>query len=125
MCTAYPGLTSEFEKNIFIVWVVHGAVDNGGLTDLCVNSSGNYCKYMPNAFSSIGATEAAKIFENFITWFRPFKPSRWRWLREIQYNFLIEKRASEFQELDRAWDSSKLKIDYHLDTYFNANGKKH
>lgn len=115
---------SEVEKNIVVVSSTLDAVDNGGLTDLCVNYSGNYINQIPESFLAVGAIEAAEILTKFVQWFGSFKPSKRRWLREVQFNIRYPKKSAEFDVLDEAWDSTKLKIEYHLEQYINANYKQ-
>ena len=116
---------SEIEKNIIVVSSTLDAIDNGGLTDLCVNYSGNYVNHIENAFSAIGATEAAELLNSFVLWFGRLGPSKWRWLREIQFNFLYSRCSSDFDAIDQNWDSSKFKIEYYLKNYINENCKIH
>ena len=115
---------SEVEKNIVVVSSTLSAIDNGGLTDLCVNYSGNYINHIPKSFAAIGAHEASALLTKFVLWFGSFKPSKLRWLREIQFNYRYPKRSAEFDAIDEAWDSSKLKIEQHLAQYINANYKQ-
>lgn len=115
---------SEVEKNIVVVSSTMNAIDNGGLTDLCVNYSGNYINHIPKAFLAVSANEAYELLNNFVLWFGSFKPSRWRWLREIQFNYRYPKYSAEFDAIDTAWDSVDLKIEQHLEQYINANYKK-
>ena len=114
---------SEVEKNIIVVSSTLGAIDNGGFTDLCVNHSGNYINHIPKSFVAIDAHEASELLTKFVSWFGSFKPSRLRWLREIQFNFRYPKLSAEFDAIDEAWDSSKLQIEQHLEQYINANYK--
>tara|TARA_R110001599_G_C12099461_1_gene646911 strand:- start:128 stop:532 length:405 start_codon:yes stop_codon:yes gene_type:complete len=114
---------SEVEKNIIVVSSTLGAIDNGGFTDLCVNYSGNYINQIPKSLAAIGAHEASELLTKFVSWFGSFKPSRLRWLRELQFNFRYPKLSAEFDAIDEAWDSSKLQIEQHLEQYINANYK--
>jgi len=115
---------SEVEKNIIVVSTTLGAIDNGGLTDLCVNYSGNYINHIPQSFAAIGAQEATELLTKFVLWFGSIKPSKFRWFREIQFNYRYPKRSAEFDAIDDAWDSSALKIEQHLEQYINANYKQ-
>ncbi|BCL69435.1 hypothetical protein TUMSATVNIG1_13840 [Vibrio nigripulchritudo] len=111
---------SDVEKNIVVVSSTLYAIDNGGLTDLCVNYSGKYINIAPKSFSAVGALEAAELLTNFVQWFGLVRPFKSRFLREAQFNFNYTRRSNEFDALDEEWDSSKLGIENYLEQYIDS-----
>ena len=77
---------SRAEQNVYLVWVLQGEVENGGLDQFFANSSGNCAVRTAKALDEIGMTEESQVYREALALFPDASPS--------------EDRSTRFDEIE-------------------------
>jgi hypothetical protein len=104
-----PGFAamSRPEQNVFLVWVLEGEVNNGGLDQFFVNSSGNCALRTAAALDEIGMPEESKVYREALALFPDAAPSEDRSTRFGQLEG-IGPRRGRWNSMDRRLESCLL-----------------
>jgi hypothetical protein len=100
-----PGFAamSRPEQNVYLVWVLQGEVDNGGLEQFFGNSSGNCAVRTAAALDEVGLVEESKVYREALGVFPDSDPSEDRSTRYDQLEALGARRTR--------WDSMDRKLE--------------
>jgi hypothetical protein len=104
-----PGFAamSRPEQNVYLVWVLQGEVNNGGLDQFFGNSSGNCALRTAIALDEIGMSGESKVYKEALALFPDAAPSEDRSTRYDQLE-AIGTRRGPWSRMDHKLESCLL-----------------
>jgi hypothetical protein len=123
--TEHADRLSGAARCVYVLFLFHLELCNGGFDQLFTNSAGRHCLEMRSALSSIGAERTAALFDQALSFFPDASPATDRLERYAQREAFADDASYQnaIERLDDAYYRWEDQLPQRLDDYVRAHAE--